>query len=434
MLIWVSALKNHEGSPVRKSCSLFGLAVLALCFSFLVIKGYSYLDITVIPVGEANVDVYVVALDGVGGYGVNDVSRVVEGVIDACQVNSSRYYTGNTNPYTGEVYGPPSIVFVEIKINTTVTVVTAWDTYKHLVESGSNIIIVNAHGETVPVPLGYTKEGWVDEIAEAMLQRNVTWVHTAGYPFYYYYLQGVGNGTWGEAGFQRLMSHIDLGNVTCHPKYAETDKIPMNTHAEDLSWGWGLLGNAIQVEHGRPLNCSDFKDYIVLPIWGTDYGYATGAVVRFSVSNQSNPGIYVHIGTNQTFNSVDRPTEADYMRGYAGAAAAIWSSSHRVVSEKKCVDAEKAIVEAETEGRTKGLDIARQLLDDARQYYQLGKFMNAVERARYAQETANRSVRPSFTEAYGTYLAATLIAGVVVIASGLTVRWERNRKKEEGQK
>lgn len=90
-------------------------------------------DITVIPVGEADVAVYVVAFDGVDGCGVGDVSRIVEGVVAACQVNSSRYYTGNVNPYTGEWYGPTPVVFVEIKINTTVTVVTDWDVYKHLV-------------------------------------------------------------------------------------------------------------------------------------------------------------------------------------------------------------------------------------------------------------------------------------------------------------
>ena len=409
--------------------------ILALCFSLLTIKGYSYWDMTVIPVGEADVAVYVVALDDVGGCGVNDVSRAVEGVVAACQVNSSRYHTGNVNPCTGEYYtewGP--VVLVEIEINTTVSVVSDWDVYEHLVEFGSNIVMLNAHGETVPVPSGYTKEAWVDKIAEAMTSRNITWVHTAGYPFYHYHLQGNGDNTWGEAGFQRLMSHIGLSDVTCYPRYAETDKIPMNDHAiENLEKRWKRLADAIQVEHGRPLNCSDFKNYIVLPIWGTDYGYATGAVVRFSFGNQSSPGIYVHIGTNQTFREDDEPTEADYLRGYAGAAAAIWSSSCRVVSEKKFVDVEEAIVEAEMEGRTKGLEVARQLLDGARQKYQLGNFQGAVEWARYAQITANLAVRPSFIEAYGFHLTVVLIAGAV-IASGLTIRWKRNSKKKEGQK
>lgn len=290
---------------------------------------------------------------------------------------------------------------------------------------------MNAHGETVPVPSGYTREEWGDKIAEAMTNRNVTWVHTTGYPFHYYYLQGVGNGTWGEAGFQRLMSHIGLSDVTCHPKYAETTRISMHTHAKALLWeeGWDLLADAIQVEHGRPLNGSDFKDCIVLPIWGTREGYATGAVVRFSLGNQSSPGIYVHIGTYQTFNPVDEPTDAERMRGYAGAVAAIWSSSCRAVSEKKIVDAEEAIVEAEMEGRTKGLEGAKHLLDEARRYYQLGKFQAAVEWARYSERTANQAVKPTFIEAYGSYVAVMLITGAV-IASGLTIRWKKNSKKK----
>lgn len=150
---------------VRRLILLSSAMILALCFSSLMaIRGYSYWggyypDITVIPVGEADVAVYVVALNGVGGCGVNDVSRTVEGVIAACQVNSSRYHTGNVNPCTGEYYtewGP--VVLVEIEINTTVSVVSDWDVYEHLVEFGSNIVILNAHGETVPVPSGYTKE------------------------------------------------------------------------------------------------------------------------------------------------------------------------------------------------------------------------------------------------------------------------------------
>ena len=415
---------------MRKVGSLFGLAVLALCFSLLMMNVCYCSYTSVILLGEADVSVYVVDLNDVTGCGANDATRVAEGAIGACRANESLYCTD-------ELHGPTPIVLGQIAINTTVTVVRDWDFYKHLVESDSNIAIVNAHGETVPVPSGYTKEGWVDKIAEAMLQRNVTWVHTAGYPFYYYYLQGVGNGTWRETGFQRLMSHIGLDNVTCHPKYPETDKISINTVARELLGtlgGWGSIFDAFRVEHGRPLNGSIFKNYIVLPIWGTDYGYATGAVVRFSLGNQSSPGIYVHIGTNGTFDENKTPTDADYLRGYVGVAAAIWSSSFRVVSEKKFADAEEAVVQAETEGRTKGLEKARQLLDEAGQYYQLGQFLWSLESARQAQVTANQSVRPSFIEAYGTYLAATLTAGVVVTASGLTARWKRNHKKEEGQK
>jgi hypothetical protein len=409
---------------LRKTGWLFGSAVLVLCSSLLMVSLCHCSDYSYILLGEARVSVYVIDLSDVGG-NATEAAGVTQGAVQACQINESLYLT--------ELHWPTLFVLGQIGINTSVTVVRDWDFYKYLVESGYNITIVNAHGEMVPVPSGYTKEAWVDRIAEAMLNRSVTWVHTAGYPFYYYYLEEVGNGTWGEAGFQRLMGHIGLENVTCTWPYSQNDRISMSTDVdESLGYTWLYIYDAAFVQRGNPLNNSVFKNYLILPIWGTYYenDYTTGAIVRFSLDNQSSPGIYVHIGTNQTFDTHITPSDADYLRGYAGAAAAIWSSAFRVVSEKKSVDAEEAIVEAETEGRTKGLDKARQLLDEAGQNYRLGQFVDALESARQAQVTANEAVSPSFIESYGAYLAVTLTAAaVVVIGSGVTLRWRRNHKK-----
>lgn len=372
--------------------------------------------ISIIYVGEADVTVYVIALDGVNASGVNDVSRMVEGILSACRVNSSCYYTE-------EVWAISPIVLGEIKINTTPTIVEDWKTYKKLIEKTTNAIIINVHGEVLPVPSGYTKETWTDKIAEAMLTRNITWVHTTGYPLYNYQYQNGTQGEWKEKGFQRLMSHIGLNNVTCRPKVEETELISMHTHARDFieSFGWDHLEDAFYVEHGRPLNCSYFKDYIILPIWGTDIDYATGAIVRFAPNNQTNPGIYVHIGTYQTYDSLKRPTDADFMRGYAGAAAAIWTSAYKTVAKKKITEAKQAIAKAEADGRTKGLDQAKQLLNKAKEYYQLGYYLAALETARQAKKTANHTTKPNFLEAYGLHLTIAIIAGTI-IATTLTIK------------
>ena len=80
----------------------------------------------------------------------------------------------------------------------TPTVVTSWITYKNVIIYNAGVIIVNTHGQILPVPNGYTKEDWVDKISEAMLTRRVTWVHVAGYPFYYVKHENGVSEIWGE--------------------------------------------------------------------------------------------------------------------------------------------------------------------------------------------------------------------------------------------
>lgn len=100
-----------------------------------------------------------------------------------------------------------------------------------MVEIGSNFILVNGHGVRVPIPDGYDTSDWAARIAEAMLYRNLTWVHVGGYPFYSYWLEGENKSReWGIEGFQQLMKHIGKGNITCKaPARAETVKVSMDT-------------------------------------------------------------------------------------------------------------------------------------------------------------------------------------------------------------
>ncbi|MCL6579906.1 MAG: hypothetical protein K6T73_11130, partial [Candidatus Bathyarchaeota archaeon] len=186
----------------------------------------------------------------------------------------------------------------------------------------------------MPVPSGYSWNGWVDKIAQAMLNHRVTWVHTAGYPFYRVWVQGESSSQeWGEGGFKQLMSHINKPDVTCWPSGNELAPVQLNGECKQqlLSGGYPGFNEAWWVQFGRPLKASDFKENLMMPIHGGGH-YYTSAVIGFAKPGQTfNPnnrngfGAYVHIGTYQTKDYWASDTEADYWRGYVGAAAAVWS-------------------------------------------------------------------------------------------------------------
>jgi hypothetical protein len=125
------------------------------------------------------VNVYVVCLEGVNARGVGNMSRVLNGVLKASTPIGNPYQ--RIRRWTGEervisaFYS--ELVLEEIPINVSVTAVMDWTAYRILVEYASNVIIVNAHGEILPVPSGYSWNGWVNKIAQAMLNHRVTWVH-----------------------------------------------------------------------------------------------------------------------------------------------------------------------------------------------------------------------------------------------------------------
>jgi len=257
-----------------------------------------------VEAGEGYAKVYIVCLPDVGGWTFPDrpyePTRTRDGAIDAANFKE-RYklplahpIQGNSPPYYGVTY----------------YVVQSWSLYKSIIESYVGVIVINIHGEIIPVPSGYNREGWVDKIAEAMLKRRITWVHTAGYPFYYAWYQGTSNmELWGEDGFKRLMSHINLTDVTCLTD-DELTHVDINNAAEQNLAAWKGLSQVVRVQRGRPLKASDFQNYTILPIWGCEDTYMTGAVVAFVKPSERLPkdcrgfGAYVHIGTNATFDEM----------------------------------------------------------------------------------------------------------------------------------
>lgn len=382
------------------------------------------------------VSVYVVCLDDVSVSWIGNVSRVVEGVMGASRHACKIHYRTGEYRWKGAYLEP---IFGEINVNVTVIEVTDWDTYKNVVESSSGTIIVNAHGEVLPIPNGYTREGWADQIAQAMLYRNVTWAHMAGYPFYKYFHQESGEGTWGEAGFQRLMSFIGKGNVTCWPPEEENEQATMNGAAIDNSMRDFYRSPFDRVDLGRPLNGSDFQDYIAMPIFTrTPYyiTYYTGAVVAFKdLGERCSFGFYVHVGTRRTYDMDGKPTDEDYWRGYCVTASAIWENAVELTALAAISDAQKAILTAQAEERVDGLGEAQKILQEAENahfYHQnyVGKFYGAIWLAKKAKEAADQATKPSSLEVYIVPITVTVSSILGIIATWSFIIKRRNNRRK----
>ncbi|MEM0007912.1 MAG: hypothetical protein QXR89_06585 [Candidatus Bathyarchaeia archaeon] len=374
-----------------------------------------------IDYGVADVRVYVVMLDGVDAHGVNNVSRAVKGVLEAA----------NQSTITWPRFpGGPLVPYGRALLNVECLLVNSWDWYRDIVEVGSNIVIVNIHGETIPIPRGYSKEGWVDKIAEAMIYRNITWVHTVGYPFYYYQSQSGEWAEWGEEGFKRLMAHMGKENVTCRPPGYPDVKIYLSLGNEfGDNWVY-LLSHAFFAERGNPLNGSMFSDCSLREIWGVRDGYLTGAVLRFNKpDNPKSFGFYVHIGTRKTFNPDGGETDGDFVRAYVGAAAAIYMNAYKQIVEQQISRAEEAIRRAESEGRTKGLSEAKQLLAGAIEHFnRLGSISIIMsDFVEPAIKTATKAEKPSFVETYAKHL--TILGIIGLLTASMIIKRVRNKMR-----
>ena len=322
--------KRREISEMRRFPA-FLILILILVPSFILMETPS------VKADGGQAKVYIICLPDVGGWTMGhsyDPTKTKEGVIKALNFKESIHLPW-AHPKLGKA--PP---FYGISYE----VVTSWDQYKTIIEFDKEIVLINTHGERTPIPSGYPRDEWADKIAEAMLKRRVTWVHTAGYPFFFSWHQDTGLQEWNANGFQRLMSNINKGDVTCWPP--DSEKIWLSGEAKyTLLDAWGEIYDAYWAERGRPLKGSDFKNYTVLPIWGTVDGYMTGAVIAFAkpserVAPEERYGFggYVHLGTDKTYK-YDKETPSDdphYSRGYVAAAAAIWTETEafRPVSRK----------------------------------------------------------------------------------------------------
>jgi hypothetical protein len=412
------------------------LFLVVILFLYLILPVFA--ETTYVTYGAVNVRIFVIALPGVDAHGVGNVTKAVEGVFEA--VNECLHKDSAILWPIHFWVGCDEKVFGRISLTVSCSLVSDWDFYRRIVETGSNIIIVNVHGETILVPSGYTKEAWIDKIAETMLHRNMTWVHTAGYPFYYYYSQHGEKGEWGEDGFKRLMEHIGKENVRCQPPDSEDTKVFLSGATEyTIGHTWSYVFQASFAERGKPLNFSDLKDCGFSIIWG-QVPYLTGAVIRFfKPGSMGGSGFYIHIGTYKTFSSSSKESDGDFLRSYIGTAEAIYTTAFNEIAWQLIQKAENALKEAENEGRTIGLDktryniTAKQLLQEAKvaYYYRLGG-PTVIEYAEEVIRVAEMAKKPNFIDVYAKHLTILSITGVAF--AFLLIKSVKNSRRKIDEK
>ena len=375
-----------------------------------------------------NISVYVISLPDVGNYRASNNSKVVEGALQACEIQEI------VVPLVEYGYS-----FARLNVSIKAQVVSSWEAYRMLVEWGSNVIVVNAHDEYLPVPSGYTREEWVDRIADFMLNRWGTWTHLGGYPLYRVWYQNGTTQEWGEQGFKKLMSHIGKGNVTCYPPpdWDPTDPATFDLWAsQNLGINWFLYGDPMNRFHyinpGYPINYENFLIegcYVgaLYSLWGP---YKPGAIIRYS-PNQStfSFGIYIHLGAWKFKGVTGRDLPSDLAMGFISSASAIWADIGEATFEL-CYDgylvdtALTAIRKAEKEGRTIGLDEASTLLQNATDVFNSEKYKMATAYANQAKLAAEKATAPN-------NLPQTIAAIAMVIASiGIGAYYKINRKNK----
>lgn len=281
----------------------------------------------------------ILQLTGVGSWGVNDPAQVTQGAIDASTPTGKYINIPRAHPVYGKT--PP---YFQVSYS----VITDWGYYELLVLGGyTGLIIINTHGEILPVPTGYSKEDWLNRIANNMVTQRWTWVNVGGYPFNHAWYQGATDKTpWGPAGFQTLMSHIGLGNVEIPTSLPISGFADLYGAAPQYlsDRGWSKFHFASHVDLYRPLKKSDFANYVILPLYRKPYDteeYWEGAIIAFlkagtRLSTTNGFGAFVHLGTSQTYDdSFPQPmaTNRDYYAGYVTAAAAIWTESEQFESQ-----------------------------------------------------------------------------------------------------
>ncbi len=384
-----------------------------------------------------SVRVYIVSLDDVSNYRVSNRSMVVEGAVQASGIKKINVFL-EAGAY--ELGIEPKVL--EVNVTVTAHVISDWDAYRMLLEWGDNVIVVNAHDEYIPVPTGYTKEEWVDKIADAMLNRWGTWVHAGGYPFYRVWHQNGTTEEWGEQGFKTLMGHVGKGNVTCHqppdwdPKYLAVLHGWVAQHIAISNW-WLRYNNdysTIATLHysnpGYPINSKDFGESLVNAIYSFR-GYRPGAIIRYSPNETTfNFGIYVHLGAWKFYDGGGNELASDLALGFVSTAVAIFADVGHATFELNgggYDSALDAVQKAEREGRTVGLGEALALLENATSAYESAQYKMAIAYADQAKLAAQEATQPNT-------LPQTIVAiGIIIATISIGAYYKINTRRDKSR-
>lgn len=398
-----------------------------------------YLDPVLLSDRVFPLTVYVVSLPDVGNVILTNHSAILDGVLRAVETCPGNSIVKQlvTRLDGSDLVGGGLVAALNVSVS--YVLVQDWATYKTIVEQGNDTIIVNTHDQYLPVPDGYTKEEWVDQIADFMLNRWGTWVHIGGYPFYDVWYQNGTTEQWGAGGYSRMMSHIGEPHATCYP--AETYLSPTDTARlrqkaylmKFLESSWNFFPAACDyVDVGYPVKIADFNNN---RFDGSMFGDVVDvhAAETFAPNASSfNFGVYVHLGSSAFYGDFGGMPEPDFPAGFIPTATAIFVE-YRLISMlfgSQGTSASEQIQKAINEGRTAGLNTAIQLFQEAQNCYAAGDYKMAWSFASEAASGAASSSKPvNFPLAFVGVSA--ILAGVAI--GSVEVHRTRNGKKPRSE-
>ena len=159
----------------------------------------------IFPVLYRDIKLYIIAIQT-----VSDTTQFEEGV--------ERFLSYTRLPY----YISARIIYIR-----------TFSSLAELVENPpSNIILINAHGDTIPVPSTYSPDTFITKIAENVANYGWIYVHTGGVPFYYAWVEGSGKQTLGYSGFSTFLSL--LGVTPSQP--TNVGSVQLTVYGERALW------------------------------------------------------------------------------------------------------------------------------------------------------------------------------------------------------
>lgn len=274
------------------------LAVLLLVLmatAFLVFSSvpYGFSGSTVEMSGGA-IRLFIVDLDGVGGSRAANHSAVVEGARQATFINAKRKLSFIASGYEVNVY-----------VNVTYELVNDWQSYRQLVENANNTIIVNTHDEILPVPSGYARESWVSVIADFMLNRWGTWVHTGGLPFRIVRYENGTTEEWND-GFKSLMEQANQ-KVTIENPPSLPLLVPADSNSDSLIGDFGIY-----LDSTNAYSLADFAEVLIDSANGFHYCLKFGEnnvdpcmMQIYNINLTSNSNVYAPSASLMLTNGTD---------------------------------------------------------------------------------------------------------------------------------
>lgn len=353
-----------------------------------------------LPSPLPSIAIYVLQIDGVGSFPAINSTKVWQGVVDAGRNRTI-------------MVRPDFDTFVLPTLHTTVKPVRDWETYKQLIVSQSNFIIVNGHYEYLPVPSGYSRERWLEAIGDALGERYAVWIHIAGYPFARVWYEDGHEEEWGPDGFSLFTGRNQT--VTLEAPVTERGDKSASVSASLSQYARDWLSVCISYPDGRTTDgCEilfDLGNAYSVDLWGTypirsglierddilvemystgewdGVSYYPSVALRYGKDNSETFGIYVHF-SGEIFHALPSPVpfELDYARAIIPTYTALLAEI--VYSIVRIWDADETIILTRLYGNPAGLREASRLLEEAQAQLEQGNYLKAAWLAKLSVEAS----------------------------------------------